>query len=215
MRSTRNTDDSDEAFPDESLDSQSGLAETDLEGIISTLTEMVSQAKSVPLSSSVLVSKEDVLEMLDLARVRIPQELKRAQWMLRERQEFLDRVQLEADEILESARAMAERLVAKTEIVRQANMTASHLIQSAKEDASKLKLEAQDYADQRLASLEIVLERTLKTVRSGRNRLMPPLNDPDVEDSIGRVSKSSVVGSPEIDAFFDQDTKLGRSDVDG
>ncbi len=158
MRSTRGSED-DQGSNGDFVDGERSLTE-----LLDRLVSMAQQAKTVPLSSSILLPKDDLLEMLELARASLPLELKKAQWMLREKQEFLDRVGLEAEEIMQAARARSEGLVAKTEIVRQATLTASNIVQSAKEEASKLKLDASDYADQKLASLEIVLERTLKTI---------------------------------------------------
>ncbi len=194
MRSTRNSED--DPGPNEEF----GEKDRRLTDLLDRLLAMAHQAKTVPLSSSILLPRDDLIEMLEAARTSLPQELKKAQWMLREKQEFLDRVELEAEEIMQAARARSEGLVAKTEIVRQATLTASNIIQSAKEEASKLKLDASDYADQKLASLEIVLERTLKTIRAGRERLSPPL--------VGLEKSSELSGehSAELDAFFDQDT---------
>ncbi len=194
MRSTRGSED-DQGSNGDFVDGERSLTE-----LLDRLVSMAQQAKTVPLSSSILLPKDDLLEMLELARASLPLELKKAQWMLREKQEFLDRVGLEAEEIMQAARARSEGLVAKTEIVRQATLTASNIVQSAKEEASKLKLDASDYADQKLASLEIVLERTLKTIRAGRERLSPPLV------GLENPSELSDKHSAELDAFFDQDT---------
>src|SRR5438270_4262527 len=105
---------------------------------------------------------------------RLPGELRQARWMLKERAEFLAKTQREADEILESARVRAERMVQRTEIVRAAEHTAKRLVSDAQETASRLRLEAEDYCDQKLASFEIVLERTMRTVQAGREKLQAP-----------------------------------------
>ncbi len=65
----------------------------------------------------------------------------------------------------------AERMVQRTEIVRQANHVAQRILDDANEEARRLRHEAEDYADQKLASFEIVLDRTMKTVQAGREKL--------------------------------------------
>lgn len=150
----------------------------------------------MPLSSSVLVPRDEILSLLDSALDAMPRELKDAQWMLKERQEFLDRVNLEADQILDRARATAESFVAKTEVVRQANAQAANIIQDAKEAASKMRYEAEAYADEKLGNFEITLEQTLKTVKTGRERLAAGTGPRD--------SGHSAIRQAAEDAFFDQ-----------
>ena len=85
-----------------------------------------------------------------------------------------------ADGLLEEVRVQTERMVQRTEIVRQANHVAQRILDDANEEARRLRHEAEDYADQKLASFEIVLDRTLKTVQAGREKLqVTPI--PDVE----------------------------------
>ena len=133
----------------------------------------------MPLSASVLVDRAGPARApRRRALDRLPDELRRARWLLRERDEFLASRQREADMLLDDVRAQAERMVQRTEIVRQANQVAQRILDDAREEARRLRHEAEDYCDQRLASFEIVLERTLKTVQAGREKLQavpPPL----------------------------------------
>lgn len=133
---------------------------------------MIAGARALPLSSSVkLDNKDEVLELLREASERLPEELREARWMLKEREEFLAATQRKADELVEAARSEAQRLVQRTQILKEAQAQARRVIEEAREEAQRLRLEAEDYADQRLAQFEIVLERTLKTVAAGRQKL--------------------------------------------
>ncbi|HEX9969255.1 MAG TPA: ATP synthase F0 subunit B, partial [Acidimicrobiales bacterium] len=143
----------------------------DTETLLRRVVEIITNAKSMPLSASVLISKDEVLELLEDALNRIPEELRQARWMLKEREEFLAKVQVDADEILEAARVRAERMVQRTEIVREAQHSAQTIVEEAKDEARRMRMEAEDYCDQKLAGFEIVLERTMKTVQAGRDRL--------------------------------------------
>jgi cell division septum initiation protein DivIVA len=179
----------------------------DAETLLRRVVDIVNNAKSMPLSSSVLLSnKDDVLELIEDALERLPAELRQARWMLRERQEFLDKVQREGDEILEAARVRAERMVQRTEIVREAQHVAEKTVEEARELARRLRHEAEDYCDQKLAAFEIVLERTAKTVQGGREKLRVTPSGPS-EGAIGFDGTDLTEGptTGEHEAFFDQD----------
>jgi cell division septum initiation protein DivIVA len=176
-----------------------GHDDIDAETLLRRVIEVVSNAKSVPLSSSVMITKDEVLELLEDAVERLPDELRQARWMLKEREEFLAKVAREGDDILESARVRAERMVERQEIVREARHTAQRLTDEARDEARRLRLEAEDYCDQKLAAFEIVLERTLKTARAGREKLSvtpAPADRPEV--ALTEEAEAS-------EAFFDQD----------
>ena len=125
----------------------------------------------MPLSSSVMINKDEVLELLDEALDRLPEELRAARWLLKEREEFLAKIRREGDDILEQARARAERMVQRTEVVKAAEQRARQIVERAEAEARRMRHEGEDYCDQKLASFEIVLERTLKMVAAGRAKL--------------------------------------------
>ncbi len=77
----------------------------------------------------------------------------------------------EGDEILDQARTRAERMVQRTEVVKAAEARAYQTIDNAEAEARRLHHEVEDFCDQKLASFEIVLERTMKLVASGRQKL--------------------------------------------
>ncbi len=116
----------------------------------------------MPLSASSMISKDEVLELLDEALTQLPEELRAARWLLKEREEYLARVRHEGDEILDQARSRAERMVARTEVVKAAETRAYQIMDTAEAEARRLHHEVEDFCDQKLASFEIVLERTMK-----------------------------------------------------
>jgi hypothetical protein len=183
----------------------------DSETLLRRVSEIINNAKSMPLSSSVLLNnKDEVLELLEEALERLPGELRQARWMLKERQEFLSRVQHEGDEILEMAKTQASRMVQKTDIVQEAQRVAQRTVDEARQEARRLRNEAEDYCDQKLAAFEIVLERTMKTVQAGREKLqvtpLPP-SDGTGDGSFGSIAgEGSAADMAEAEeGFFDQD----------
>jgi vacuolar-type H+-ATPase subunit H len=175
-----------------------------VEGVLDELIDIIATAKSVPLSSSVMVTRDEVLELLEAARDEFPEELRRARRLLKDRDEVVAAARREAAELIEDARVHAERMVQRTEIVRQAEHRAVRLVEDAEAEGRRLRHEAEDYIDQKLAGFEIVLDRTMKTVRSGRERLAAVPDDPH-DDTEEQASAASDDGSDPDDGLFDQD----------
>lgn len=177
----------------------------DAEGLIRQALDALTAARAMPLSASVLVARDEMVEMLQGALERLPDELRQARWLLRERDEFIAQRKREAETLLDDVRAQAERMVQRTEIVRQANQVAQRILDDAREEARRLRHEAEDFCDQKLASFEIVLDRTLKTVQAGREKLQAtPVTAPaPAEGSTGAPHNLEEAG------FFDQDEDGG------
>ncbi|MGH9115033.1 MAG: hypothetical protein ACRDWW_04305, partial [Acidimicrobiales bacterium] len=91
----------------------------DTESVIRRVIEIIDGTRTLPLSSSVkLDNKDEVLDLLHEACERLPDETRQARWMLKERDEYLAKMQRDGDDILQAARLQAERMVQRTEIVR-------------------------------------------------------------------------------------------------
>jgi F0F1-type ATP synthase membrane subunit b/b' len=193
----------------EDLDGQRAANEQgDAESLIRIALDTVQTAKAMPLSTSVLVSRDDLCDVLQRALNSFPNELRQARWLLKERQEFIAEKEREADALLEEVKVQAERMVQRTEIVRQANHVAQRILDDANEEARRLRHEAEDYADQKLASFEIVLDRTMKTVKAGREKLqVSPLPEIAIGDQGDTTWTGGAVPGPEddVEGFFDQD----------
>jgi cell division septum initiation protein DivIVA len=179
------------------------------EQLLRRVADMIEQARPVPLSTSVMVNKEELLELLNEGIDRLPDELRAARWLLKERDEFLASVRGEGDEILEQARARAGAMVQRTEVVKAAEMRGRQIIEKAESDARAMRHEVEDFCDQRLASFEIVLERTARTVGEGRARLQGSarLTGPGLQDlASADDGAEDAEGGAEPPGFFDQDS---------
>ena len=173
----------------------------DTEVLLRRVLDLVNSAPKMPLSSTVRLEKDEIVEMLEEAIARLPEEMRQARWLLKERQEYLAKVQREGDEILNAARERAERIVQRTELVREAQRVAARTREEADDEARRLKHEAEDYVDQKLASFEIVLERIMKTVVQGRQKLrVAPLPEATEGDQIAANAEPDTG-----EVFFDQD----------
>jgi len=174
--------------------------QNDTEVLLRRVLDLVNAAPKMPLSSTVRLERDEVVELLEEAVSRLPDELRQARWLLKEREEYLTKVQREADDILAAARGRAERIVQRTELVREAQRISRRIMEEANEEARRLRHEAEDYCDQRLATFEIVLERTMKTVQAGREKLQVT---PHPKAPVGPELADAAMDSGEV--FFDQD----------
>ena len=165
------------------------------------LHELVASARPMPLSTSVMINRDEVLDLLDETIERLPDELRAARWLLKEREEYLAKVKREGEDILDQARTRAERMVQRTEVVKASEARARKIVDAATDEASRLKNEVEDFCDQKLASFEIVLERTMKLVGAGRQKLQGSLDTGEVP-AVGPATTTTTPTSP---AVFDQD----------
>lgn len=176
--------------------SRSASPPPEAEQLLKRVLDTIAGARPMPLSASVMVNRDEVVEMLEEAIARLPDELRAARWLLKEREEFLAKVRREGEDILDQARSRAERMVQRTEVVRAAEQRARQVMETAEADARRLRHETEDFLDQRLGSFEILLDKLQKTVSAGRQRLsigaMPAVQPDLAEDDPTK-------------GFFDQD----------
>lgn len=141
------------------------------EDLLDRLHDVIAGARSLPLSASVSINRDEVLDLIEEARARLPEELRDARWLRKEREEYLAKMEADGEALLAEARAQAERMVQRTEVVKAAEHRARRIVDGAEAEARRLRLECEDFCDQKLAGFEIVLERTLNMVGQGRAKL--------------------------------------------
>src|ERR671923_21538 len=115
--------------------------------LIDKLDDQIHNAKPVPLTDQVRVDKEEVYDTLDQMRATIPEEIKQARWIVKERQEMLAEAKRETDRLLGEAREQAVREASQTEIVKIAERQAQDIVDEARRNARETRLEMEDWAD--------------------------------------------------------------------
>jgi hypothetical protein len=173
------------------------------EKLLDRATQHVANARAMPMSASVMINRDELLDLLEEAQERLPEELKAARWLLKEREEFLSRTRREGDDIVEAARARAARMVQRSEVVAEAERRARRIVDEAESNARTIRMQCEDFCDQRLAQFEIVLERTMKMVTAGREHLAAPVMHPPSQPAIGPDGREDETEA--ASTFFDQD----------
>jgi cell division septum initiation protein DivIVA len=150
----------------------------DISARLQQIEELIRAAKSMPLSASVLVNQEEVLELLESAQAELPEEIKQARWVVKDREELLSKARRDGEAIVQKAQEERARLVSQQEVVRASQEEAERLLAEARELARQMRLEAEDYVDAKLAQFEIALGKTqqelgrsMAQVRRGRDKL--------------------------------------------
>ena len=145
--------------------------------LVAELRYVIESARPLPLSASSTINKDEVLARIDEIQANMPDELRSARWLLKEREEFRAKMRREGDEIVALARNRAEQMVQRTQVVKAAEARARKVLETAEAESRLLRLEAEDYCDQKLGSFENVLQRTLQQVGAGRAKLQGDLLD--------------------------------------
>jgi hypothetical protein len=122
----------------------------------------------MPLSSNALVDRELFLGKLETLRASLPDELRAARWMVREREAFISRTNEKSREIVDKARIEADALVAESNIVKEAVEEANILVRRAEGDARRLRLEAEDDVERKLQKMEHLLGELTSRVQDAR-----------------------------------------------
>ena len=144
----------------------------EVEDLLEEAIEVLAEARPLPMSNTVKVNRDELLHLLEQAQGRLPEELRAARWLLKERDDFVAKARQEHQDLIDEGRAQVGRMVERQQIVKAAEQRARQIVSEAKEEANTLKRQVEDYCDQRLASFEQILGRTSTTVRKGRERLM-------------------------------------------
>jgi hypothetical protein len=165
----------------------------DAETLLQMAIDRIAQAPSMPLSSSPRIDRDEFIALLEEVLLRMPEEMRHARWMIKERKEFIAKSRREADEVVEAARVQAERMVQRTEVVRAAETRARQILEAADADARRLRHETEDFLDERLAGFESLLTKLTDAVAKGRMRL-----------NIGAPGEPEQLSDP-TDGFYDPD----------
>lgn len=149
--------------------------------IVDELIDDLEGARGSALSPTVKVDRTTFLAKLEELRTALPEELRAARWMVRQRATYVARTNERAKEMLERAKEMSQTMVAESTIVQEAVEEANRLVRNAEREAERIRLEAEDDAERRLAELEAVLLEMTDYVQQARAQLhesLPP--PPDV-----------------------------------
>jgi len=132
---------------------------------------MVEEARGVPLSASCVLHRGEMIEVLEDIALTFPNDLDRAQNILNEHEHIIEEARQSADQIIALAREEVAAMVSQTEIVAAARKEAQRILDEVELEAKEQRDEIDSYIDSRLATLEVILNKTLDVVNRGRDKL--------------------------------------------
>jgi vacuolar-type H+-ATPase subunit H len=138
---------------------------------LNTAIAMIEEARGVPLSASCVVHRGEMLEILQSARDFLPVDFLTAESILQDRDQIIDEGRSSAEAMIATTREDVSRMIEQTSIVQAARDEAQRILVDARAVAEEERHEVEAYIDARLATLEVILNKTLDAVARGRERL--------------------------------------------
>jgi vacuolar-type H+-ATPase subunit H len=138
---------------------------------LNTAIAIVEEARGVPLSASCVVHRGEMLEILEGARDVLPADLSGAEEIISKRDQIIEEGRASAESMISTAREDVARMVEQTSIVQAARDEAQRILDDARDTAEEERREVEAYIDGRLATLEVILNKTMEAVARGRERL--------------------------------------------
>jgi vacuolar-type H+-ATPase subunit H len=131
----------------------------------------IESGKKFPLTEKVLLNQELLLDYIDRLRSELPEEMRQARWVLRERERVINEAEEEANKILDNTKAKIQQLASESEVTKEAQVKAEQIMQDAHRVAYEIKLGANHYADDLLVALEDKLKNTLEVIDNSRKEI--------------------------------------------
>jgi cell division septum initiation protein DivIVA len=139
----------------------------DILQLIDRLEELFNAAKAVPFTHNVVVDEDRMLELIDQMRIAIPEEVKKAQQVMAQRDRVMAQAQEEANRTLQLSRDKAEQLVERDMIVQEAQRRAEQILSQARSEAESTRIDADNYVVDTLMQLQDQISKMSNQVANG------------------------------------------------
>lgn len=139
--------------------------------LIEEIEDILENSSTVPFSSKVMVDADEIYEIISEIRIRLPDEIKQANWIKEERQRILAEAQKEADTMLNEVELRIEELIEQDEITKEAKKRAEEIITKAQNNAKDIRLGSLEYADNILLETQEDLKNLIDILNKNREEL--------------------------------------------
>jgi hypothetical protein len=151
----------------------------DILHLVDRLEELVNSARQVPLTNNIMIDQDRLIDLIDQMRVSIPDEVKKAQKTLSDRDKILAQSKEEAERTLMVAREERDKMLLRENVAAAAQNKAGEIIEAAKREADLIRADADDYSIESLGELEAQVERILQQARNGISHLRSKKGSPE------------------------------------
>ncbi|HZW83588.1 MAG TPA: hypothetical protein VFF14_09275 [Candidatus Deferrimicrobium sp.] len=145
--------------------------------LLDELEEIVDRGAKIPMTGKVLVDDEAIFDIIDKVRSTLPEELRQAKWVMKERDRIQEEAQAEATKMVEQGRNYIAKLVDEAEVTKQAQAQAEEVVAQAKRVGREIRSGANVYADELLVTVEKSLIQLVETLRKDREELSKSITE--------------------------------------
>ena len=145
--------------------------------LLDRLEELVSVGKRVPFSTRVMVEEEDFLSLVDQLRVAVPNEIKQAQRVIKERERIIGEAQDEAAEIVDRAHAEAERMVSQSALLAEARQRGEEILRRAEEEHQRTRGELDVYVLHQAQLVEDAIQRGIAVMQDAADDTLEAISE--------------------------------------
>jgi cell division septum initiation protein DivIVA len=139
--------------------------------LLDRLENIVENSSKIPLTGRVVLDRDEVLDLIDEIRLSIPEEIEKAEWIIKERDALVSEGQKEARDVVRKAQEYIGKSISESDIVKKAKEEAERTLDETRKATKQLRDDAEVYAESQLEKLEQILAETLSVVRRGRSVL--------------------------------------------
>jgi hypothetical protein len=150
----------------------------DILHLVDRLEELFNESRSIPFTHSIVVDEDRMLDIIDQMRVSIPEEIKKSQQLLAQRDRILAQAQEEANRTIVLAKEKGEQLITHDVIAQAAQARGEQVIEQARLEGEKMRRDSDEYVLNTLSQLELELERYLGQVTNGIRTLQVDKRSP-------------------------------------
>ena len=167
------------------------MEEKDLQRLLDMLYGMIDEAKSAPFrAEKCTINRDEALDILTEIRSRMPLEIKKAQELIRAREEYIASAKKEVEKMLRQAELDAKTIVSESETLQRARMKSAEIIHRAEERTNELYRVANSYTEDALRRTEEAIQMALDEVRQSRTRFRAASNEQMQQIRSGNASSS-------------------------
>lgn len=149
----------------------------EINDMLDLIEDILEESKQAMFSARVMVDKDEIFEIIQDIRLRLPSEIQQSRWVVADRTKILDEAKNEAEEIIEEAHETVDRMVREHEITQFAQEQAQGIISAARYDAREMHLGAVEYADSVMKDVEGKLKETLDSIHNETSQFQTDMSE--------------------------------------
>ena len=143
----------------------------DILHLVDKIEDLFNESRALPFTRNIVIDEDKLLDIIDQMRVTVPEEVKKAQQIVTQKDRIIAQAQEEANRIITLAKEKAEQIVEREAIVKSAQNRSQQIVTQARDDANATRRDADNYVVESLQSMEEEVTRLLTQIRNGIRKI--------------------------------------------